>query len=139
MDRTPFDYVKSISNSKYYIDDIEENDKSYNAYVINRLFSNNNDTLFVSNEMNINYHIPKDMQYDYYFFSVRKKNRFIKYLKNNSVEEDIKLIMEFYKYNYSKAKEVYKLFTKEHLECIKKQQEKGGFNDRHNDRNQIEK
>lgn len=127
MEKTPFDYVKSISNSKSYIQDIKTDDKQYIPYIINRLFSNNHDTLFASNEINMYWDIPRIMQYDYYFYSVRKKKRFIKYLKSAKEEDEIRLIMEVYKYNYSRAKEVHSLFTKEQLEYVKKQQEKGGF------------
>lgn len=121
----PFDFVKSINSSKQYLITNEVEEKEYNPYIVNMAQSLYNDTIFFANEMNLNRHISNKMQYDYYFHSIRKKNRFSKWPKK--LEDDtLSCVMQFYKYNARKAKEVMALLSDEQLQEIKQKLEKGG-------------
>ena len=63
----PFDYVNSINTTKKYLinDDIDE--KDYQPYMVNRSLSYFADTILMANEMNMNAHLDKKLQYDFYF------------------------------------------------------------------------
>jgi hypothetical protein len=121
----PFDFIKSINQHEYSIDQLTENE--YNPFITNRNFSLFPDTILYANLMNLNSHIDKKMQYDYYYNSIQKKNRFKKWPKKKNVSsENIELIQEIYKYNVNKAKQVLSALTESQIEMIKEKQKKGG-------------
>lgn len=119
---TPFDYVKSINNKKQYINDCDE----YLPFIINSAFSLYNDTIFNSNEMNLNSHLPQKMQYDYYFYGVRKKYRFTPWHKKLEKNEDLSSVQQYYKYNSRRAKEVLTILSPNQLKIIKERTFEGG-------------
>ena len=71
--------------------------------------------------MNKFHELPKKMQYDYFFYTLKKKNRFSKWVKEEHDSQDITDIMEYYGYSRSKAKEVLGLFTQEEMKYIREQ------------------
>lgn len=124
----PFDYVKDINFEKRYLMNDDYAESEYSPYITNKSLALFPDTLFYANEMNLNSHLDKKLQHDYLFYSVRKKKRFEKWPWKKSVNDDIDLIMKYYKYNRQKAKQALSVLSREQLEMIKKQQEqKGGI------------
>lgn len=122
---TPFDFIKSINQHNYLIDPLVED--QFNSFLTNRNFSLFPDTILQANEMNINSHLDNKLQYDYFFNSVQKKNRFKQWPKKAKVNnENIQLICHIYKYNVQKAKQVLSVLTEQQIEMIKRKQEKGG-------------
>ena len=71
--------------------------------MINRAFSQFNDTILFANEMNMNYHLPARMQYDFYKNALRPRKRFSKWFKAIPDSNDIKIIMDHYGYSSEKA------------------------------------
>lgn len=124
--RSPFDYVKSINSTKEYLMETSDDINDYNAFIVNRTLGHFLDTVLYANMMNKNSHLDKKMQYDYLFHSIRKKYRFSKYDKKPEKDKNIELIMDIYKYNYLKAKEVYSILSEEQISELKKRQQKGG-------------
>ena len=57
------DWLNSINLSK---EDLSENIKQYPSYIINKCLSGNLDCILYANEMNMNHHLSKDMQYAFY-------------------------------------------------------------------------
>lgn len=124
MSKSPFDYLKAINLTKQYnLEPLEE--KQYPAFIVNRGLSYFMDTVLYANQMNLNAHLDKKMQYDYLFYSIRRKNRFAKWLKKDA-DTDIEAIMTYYKYNASKAKAVLTILTEEQIKIIKERLNPGG-------------
>ena len=117
MEKTisPFELIKSISNTKK---DILENEKDYNAFMVNRGLSYFPDTVLYANEMNKFHHLDNRLQYSFLINIVRKRNRFSKW--NKSIEsENINAIKRYYGYSNEKARDVLPLLSNENLNIIK--------------------
>jgi hypothetical protein len=119
---SPFTYVNSISETKQYLDDLS----GYNSYMINMALSLNTDCLIDANMMNINHHLPVNMQYDYYFHSIRKAKRYGKKWPKPTKTENLEAVIKFYKYNREKAKQALTILSDDDLKKIKKLLETGG-------------
>ncbi len=119
----PFELIKSISNSKK---DILENEKDYNAFMVNRGLSYFPDTVIYANEMNKYHHLDGDLQYQFLINIVRKRNRFSKWNKSTE-SDDIKIIKEYYDYSNEKARDVLPLLSKKHLNIIRNRIQHGGI------------
>jgi hypothetical protein len=68
------DWLDSINFTK---EDLSDNIKEYAPYIINRCLSGHIDCILYTNEMNMNHHLDKDMQYSFYLNSLRKKRDFL--------------------------------------------------------------
>ena len=111
----PFELIKSISSTKK---DILENEKDYNAFMVNRGLSYFPDTVLYANEMNKFHHLDNRLQYSFLINIVRKRNRFSKW--NKSIEsENINAIKRYYGYSNEKARDVLPLLSNENLNIIK--------------------
>ena len=111
----PFEFIKSISNTKK---DILENEKDYNAFMVNRGLSYFPDTVIYANEMNKFHHLDNRLQYSFLINIIRKRNRFSKW--NKSIEsENINAIKRYYGYSNEKARDVLPLLSNENLNIIK--------------------
>ena len=120
---SPFEFIKSISSSKK---DIMENEKDYNAFMVNRGLSYFPDTVLYANEMNQYHHLDNRLQFDFLINIVRKRNRFSKW--NKSIEsENINAIKRYYGYSNEKARDVLPLLSNENLNTIKRKINHGGI------------
>lgn len=118
----PFELIKSISNDKK---DILENEKDYNAFMVNRGLSYFPDTVIYANEMNKFHHLDGRLQYQFLINTIRKRNRFSKW--NKSIEsENISAIKQYYGYSNEKARDVLPLLSNEHLNIIRGRIQHGG-------------
>lgn len=122
---SPFDFVNDLSQNKKYI---LENEKDYNAYIINRAFSYFQDTVFHANEMNKAILLPAKLQHDFYFHSVKAKKRFSRWHKKLE-DPDVEFIAQCYNINMTRAREYRKLLSDEQLDELKRLFNKGGVND----------
>lgn len=123
---SPIEVLKSLNTKKYLLN--SQNARDYVPFVVNRWLSLFPDTILHTNEMNINPHLSPRMQYDYLFHSLRARSRFQKWKWEKKGEyEDLLLVSQIYKYNTKKAKEALKLLSKEQLDHLRQQQEKGGI------------
>ena len=121
----PFEYIKSINESKkdIMVDDVSE--KGYNPFIINRNFSFFNDTVLYANEMNRFHHLDHRLQFDFFINIIKKKKRWSKWVKPQDVE-NLELIKQHYGYSNEKAKSVLELFSNEDIEELKRKGFKGG-------------
>jgi len=121
----PFEYIKSINESKkdIMVDDISE--KGYNPFIINRNFSFFNDTILYANEMNRFHHLDHRLQFDFFINIIKKKKRWSKWVKPQDVK-NLELIKQHYGYSNEKAKSVLELFSNEDIEELKRKGFKGG-------------
>ena len=60
-------------------------EKQYNEFMINRYFSMSAETVFEANMMNFYNKMPKAMKYLFLTNVIEKKDRFLKYIKNNDL------------------------------------------------------
>ena len=71
------DWLNSINFTKQNL--IEEDPnliKDYSPYIINRCLSGHLDCIMFVNEMNRYHNLDKDMQYNFYLNTLRKRKRF---------------------------------------------------------------
>ena len=120
------DWLNSINFSK---EDLTVDDpdtiKDYTPYIVNRCLSGHLDTILYSNEMNIHNHLDKDMQYQFYLNSLRKRKRFSPWLKKDKIQ-DLDIVKQYYGYSNEKAFQALRILSKEQLDYIKQRLETGG-------------
>ena len=133
--RYNWDYENNINYGKELIDLDKPLEFKYSQWRTNLSLSNFTDTIVPAYNMNMAYHLSDKLHYHYMFYSVYKKKRYSK----KKTEEDerlakemkkeqelISLVQDYYKYNITRAKEALKLLTREQIDAIRKEQEKGG-------------
>jgi hypothetical protein len=116
------DWLNSINLTK---EDLSEDIKEYSPYIINKCLSGNIDSVLFANEMNMNHHLDKDMQYSFYLNSLRKRKRFSPWLRKDKIT-DLECIKQYYGYSNEKAFQALKILTKEQINFIKKRLDIGG-------------
>lgn len=122
---TPFDFIKSVSETKKdIIKEDPELEKDYNAFIVNRGFGYFPDTVLHANELNMLPDIPRIAQYYYYMASLRKRKRFSKWYKLEP-NEDLKLVQDVYNVRVEVAKEYLKVLTEENIQTLRKLTETG--------------
>ena len=122
------DYLNSINFSKEKLLDTDDTEwvKKYPPFVINKCLSMFYDCIAQANEMNGYHFLDKDVQFNFFINSIRKKKRFGgKWLKQN-VLKDVDYVKEYYDYSNEKAREALSILTKEQIELIKLSIDKGG-------------
>lgn len=118
--------IPSLLEKKEHVLETEEDEKSYSAFMVNKALSVHIDCLHHVNNMNLNHHLDKKLQYDYYFYSIKKyKRKYQKWMKYNETN-DIQPIKEFYGYSTTKAKLVLNILSKEQLKYISEKLDHGG-------------
>lgn len=121
------DWLNSINDTKKNI--IQEEPiliKEYSPYIINKCLSGQVDTILFANEMNMNSHLDKDMQYSFYLNTIRKRKRFSPWLRKDKVK-DLECVKQYYGYSNEKASQALKILTQEQLNFIKQKLDIGGI------------
>jgi hypothetical protein len=120
------DIIPSILQTKK---NVLDNEKDYNAFVVNRALSFHYDCILQCNEMNRYPNLPGSMQYSFLLNSIRGYKRpFRKWEKRETIE-NLEAVKEYYNYSNEKAKEALVLLNAAQLEKIRKAIDKGGTND----------
>ena len=99
--------------------------KKYNAFMINKVLSFFADTIMMANEMNRNYILDNDMQFQFLLNSIRSKKRYSPFLRAEKLN-DLDVVKEYYGYNNEKAKNALDILTKDEVKLIKEKLFKGG-------------
>ena len=100
-------------------------ERGYNPWIVNNALSYFPDTILHSNLMNINHHIPSRPQYEFFLSSLRPKKRFAKWVKEE-VNDDLELVMKYFEFNRSNARDVMSLLTVDDINEIRALYEEGG-------------
>ena len=120
------DWLNSINfNKNNLIEEDPEAISSYPPYIVNRCLSGAVDSVLFANEMNLNAHLDKDMQYSFFLYTLRKRKRFSPWLKKEQIE-DLDLVKKHYGYSNEKAKVAVSLLTKTQIEYIRNKHDMGG-------------
>ncbi len=122
---SPFDFLKSINDTKKNIMELPEHEKMYVPFVTNRSLSYFPYTVLLAIEMNRYHHIDSKLQYQFLINIVRKRKRFSKWVKPE-IENDIESVKEYYGYSNDKARQVLRLLSSEQLTIIRDKVSKGG-------------
>jgi len=119
---SPFEYIKAITDSKK---NILEDEKDYNAFIVNKGLSYFHDTVLFANEMNINHQLDPKLQFEFYINSIRKRKRFSKWHKATE-DEALLIVKEYYGYNNENAKYALSILSADDIEQLKMRLYKGG-------------
>jgi len=121
------DYLPAINHTKKNLMDSDDPmwEKKYPAFMVNKVLSGFQDTVMLSNEMNRNHFLDRDMQFQFLLNSIRSKKRFTPYVRRSKIK-DIECVKEYYGYSNEKAKSALNILTKEQLKLIKESLYKGG-------------
>ena len=118
--RNPFDYVKSINKKTYELDL-----SGYNPFLTNRAFAAFIDTVMFAEQMNQHPELDPYLQYQFYYYGIRKGSRFDPI--NKPVEpEGLEVVMAYFKYSKQKALEVMPILTKQDILGMIQSMDKGG-------------
>ena len=118
--RSPFDYVKGI-NGKTYEYDLS----GYNPFLTNKTFAMHLDTILLAEEMNQAHKLSPQLQYDFYYYAVKRGKRF-GFPKKPEENTNLALIQEHFKYSTTKALQALELLTDAQIAEIRQKHDKGG-------------
>lgn len=121
-----FDVLKDVTFEKQGSLINDSNQKDYPAFIINRFLSSELDCVLHAAEMNLLHGLSPEAQYQYMIHALRKRKRFLKF-KKSSVDENVKLVSEYYGISLSKAQVALPLHTQEQLEYMKHRLDVGGL------------
>jgi hypothetical protein len=77
--------------------------------------------------MNMRHHLDKKLQFDFLINTVRSKKRpFAKWAKSEK-SDDLECLKTIYGFSDSKAREAYRLLSKEQIQQLKEQTQTGGL------------
>ena len=128
-DYSPFDFMNAVSLTKEDLIHNHENpaliEKQYTPYLVNKGFTNFEDTVLHANEMNMRHHLFHDAQFQYYRAALRKRKRFSKWPKAEK-SDDLDAIQHVYQCNRTVAKLYLKALSKSDLEQIHNKMMTGG-------------
>ena len=113
------DWLNSINFTKEnLIEEDPDSFRDYPPYIVNRCLSGHLDCIMFVNEMNRYHNLDKDMQYNFYLNTLRKKKRFSPWLRKDKVT-DLEIIKQYYGYSNEKAANALKILTTEQINFIK--------------------
>lgn len=118
---SPFAYTKSICEKKY-----EYDLSGYNPYLVNRCFAMHLDTVLLASEMNQAHQLSPQLQYDFYYYAVRKGKRF-GFPPKPEEPEHLAIIQEHYGYSREKALQALLILTPQQVKSIVDKSYKGGI------------
>ena len=120
------DWLNSINLTKEDITlDDPQTIKKYSPFIINKCMSAHLDCIMFANEMNLQSHLAKDLQYQFYLNSIRKKKRFSPWLRKDKIK-NLDVVKSYYGYSNEKAIQALKILSKVQLNYIKTKIDVGG-------------
>ena len=116
------DWLNSINFNK---EDLSHEIRDYPPYIVNKCLSGHLDCVLFANEMNRYHFLDKDMQYNFYLNTLRKKKRFSPWIRKDKVS-DLEYVKRYYGYNNENAAQAMKILSNEQIEFIKQKLDTGG-------------
>ena len=113
-------------SKKNIIDEDPELERKYLPFITNKFMASFLDIVLFANEMNINWHLDKKLQYDFYLNTVRSKKRYSPWLRKEELS-NLDCIKTYYGYSNEKARQVLPLLSEEQIEFIKSKLNVGGL------------
>ena len=122
----PFDFINAITTTKEDLFKDPIANKDYNAFLVNHGLSYFQDTILWSNMMNMNHHMPNDMQFQFYINIITKKKRFNKWVKKEKDSNSFLLVKEYYGYSDEKTRQALDILSDDQIATIEQKLYKGG-------------
>ncbi len=120
------DWLNSLNfNKENLLNDDPHLIKEYPPYIINRCLSGHLDAVMYAQEMNKYHFLDKDLQYNFYLNTLRKRKRFSPWIRKEKVS-DLDYVKRYYGYSNEKASQVMKILTPDQITYIKQRLETGG-------------
>ena len=113
-------------SKKNIIDEDPELERKYLPFITNKFMASFLDIVLFANEMNINWHLDKKLQYDFYLNTVRSKKRYSPWLRKEELS-NLDCIKTYYGYSNEKARQALPLLSEEQIEFIKSKLNVGGL------------
>lgn len=115
-----FDFLKSISDTKEALFELEDLGKKYPAFMLNRFLSASQDTLFYANIMSQMSHLPNELQYAFYYHGIDKKKRYFQYSGKGKKDktEEVESIVKYYNCSREQALDYRDMLSDEQVERI---------------------
>lgn len=114
-----FDFLKAISDTKEELFELEDFDRKYPPFMINRFLSVSQDTLFFANIISQFPDLPKKLQYAFYHYGIDKKKRYFQYAgKGKDNTKHLKDIVRYYCCSKEQGMEYLELLSKEQIQNI---------------------
>ena len=125
---SPFDYVKSINESKDPLMDSPDEmwEKKYSPFIVNKALYPFPDTVLLVNEMNQCHYLDNRLQFDFLLNSIRPRKRYAPWLKASKID-NLELVKEYFGYSDQKARDALKILSDDDLEYIQDKLNKGGY------------
>ncbi len=118
--------IPSILQGNDHCLDSEEEEKTYNAFVVNRALSQHIDCIFHAQEMNLNGHLDKKLQYDYLFHTIKRyKRKYQKWAKADD-NDGLSIIMKYYNCSIGKAKILKSVLSEDQIKVLESRMDVGG-------------
>jgi hypothetical protein len=117
-----WDYVNTVMKPKQknmMRGQDEQAEKEYNAYRVNRELSKHQDCIMWANEMNRYSHLDKLLQYEFFINTIRKQKRKFVERQKEEKNDSVDLIMEFFGYGRSEAKQALTVLTPSQVDQIR--------------------
>jgi len=118
-----FDILNDINIGKTgKLHELEDFEKTYNSFMINRYLSMSPETVFEAQLINSTKHIPKKYQYLLLTNIIEPKKRFLKYIKQDKESDDSKLVKyvsDFYYVSEDTARELLQTISEDEKKIIK--------------------
>ena len=109
------DIIPSILQGKQFA---LENEKDYNAFVINKALSFHYDCALQANQMNLYPNLPGTLQYQYLLNTIRGYKRPFRPWQKRETIENLEAVKEYFNYSNEKAKDVVVLLNDADMEEI---------------------
>ena len=122
----PFDFINAITTTKEDLFKDPIANKDYSAFLVNRGLSYFQDTILWANLMNMNHHMPNDMQFQFYINIITKKKRFSKWVKKEKDSNSFLLVKEYYGYSDEKTRQALDILSDDQIATIEQKLYKGG-------------
>ena len=123
----PFEFLNTINYTKKDMmnENLEEVERGYSSYHINRSLSYFSDTVDAANIINRYHHLDNKLQYHFLLNIIRKKRRFSKCIKADPIS-DIEVVKQYYGYSNTKAKQALSLLSPDQINIIRQKVDQGG-------------
>lgn len=114
-DKYDWRWENSVSHTK---ERVEAEGHRYVPFRTNRYLSRFIDSLSAAQDMNLNPHLDPELQYDYLFYSVRKRRRFARGARPVA-DDRVALVAERYGCSEARAREYLAVLTEEEAEALR--------------------
>ena len=119
------EWLNSINQTKENLTEDPNAIKDYPPNIINKCLSAHLDCILFANEMNKYPALDRDMQYNFYLNSLRKRKRFSPWMRKDKIS-NLDLVKQYYGYSNEKAMQALNILSKQQLEFIKQRLDIGG-------------